>query len=301
MATLKTPSVFTRLLRLMGRLSLRGLSNGNDKKWNTIIDNAVSVIDLSAIAKSCRSVVLDLSEERFWNWLQQTDLPFRSLPYPHKKALEFFMSLEILEVLSSDHLLDAAGGHSGFLDAVLQTTACKDLYLTDYIYTGVYNDPRGVRIVGGDIGDIALSDASVTKISCHHAFEHFQADKDMAFIREIGRLLKVGGRACIIPLILVNRYVECWNIDHTGLFDEAAELIIDKTASIPGADDDGHFARLYDLNAFRHRILKTAEERHLVPTIITCRQDGNDLPDMNENFGSKLNFPLRALVLYKPS
>jgi SAM-dependent methyltransferase len=285
---------------MIERLRLRGFFNESEDKWNTLIDHAVSVIDLSAVAPLCRSAVLDSSAERFWSWLQQTELPFRSLPYPHKKALEFFMSLEILDLEGSDHHLDAAGGNSGFLDAVLRTSGCKNLYLSDQIYTGVYNDPRGIRIVGGDIGEIALPDASVTKISCHHAFEHLQADKDVMFIRQIGRLLRPGGRACIIPLILVDRYVECWNIDRQELFDRTAELIIDKTASIPGADADGHFARLYDLNAFRRRILKPAEEEHLVPTIITCRQEGKDLPDMDQNFGSRLNSPLRALVLDKP-
>ena len=113
-------------------------------------------------------------------------------------------------------------------------------------------------------------------------------------------MLRPAGRACIIPIFLVNRYVECWNIDHSVVFDEKAELIIDKTASIPGAEDDGHFARLYDLDAFSRRVITSAKTANLTPEIVTCRLDDKDLPDMKKNFGSKLNYPLRALVLEKP-
>ncbi len=291
--------MFERLFKLKRHVCVKGRPNGSEKKWNAIIDNAVSPISLDAVDEICSLITLDLSEHTYWNWLQQTDLPFRSLKYPHKKLLEFFFSIELLDIQPADHLLDAAGGHSTYLDAVQRTKGCSNLYLTDHIYTGSHKDPSGKVIVGGDISDIALANASLTKISCHHAFEHFQGHKDIAFIREIGRILKPGGRACIVPLFLVNRFTECWNINQHELFDEAAQLIVDKDASIPGADDDGHFARFYDSDAFRRRILDTAEDACLIPTIVTCRLDGNDLPDMDKNFGSRLNYPLRALYLKK--
>lgn len=154
-------------------------------------------------------------------------------------------------------------------------------------------------MVGGDISEINLPDSTLTKLSCHHAFEHFYDDKDIHFIREIARLLKPKGRACIIPLFLADRYVECWNIDHKVLFDASAELIVDKSSSIPGVDDDGHFARFYSANAFKYRIIEVAKDVNLSLSIVTCRLSGCDLPDMDKNFGSKLNYPLRALVLEK--
>jgi predicted SAM-dependent methyltransferase len=268
--------------------------------WNEIIDQSLNVIsDSSAVGGICGTAIVDKKESAFRNWLNSTELEYRSYEYPHKKALEFFFSIELLDIGPSDHLLDAAGGHSGYLKAVRQTRNCGNLTVNDHIYTGEYTDKEGIRVVGGDIGCIGLEDRSLSKISCHHAFEHFQGNRDAAFIRETGRLLTTGGRACIIPLFIVDRYTECWNVDHNGLFDARAQLIIDKSASIPGADEDGHFARFYSLDALRVRVLEEAEKAGLVPSIATCRLDGNDLPDMDKNFGSMLNSPLMALLLEK--
>ena len=119
-------------------------------------------------------------------------------------------------------------------------------------------------------------------------------------MQEIERLLAPGGRSCIIPLFLTERYTECWNINHDSLFDEHAELLIDSSATIPGADKDGHFARFYDLDAFHNRIFITATELNLSIRIFTCRLGGKDLPDMKKNFGSNLNYPLHAILLEKP-
>lgn len=269
------------------------------KQWNIIIDEAVTVLETSKLHPLCKHVYSNKDEATFREWIKNTDLQFKHLDYNPKKALEFFFSMELLEINPQDHLLDAAGGESGYLDALRETKGCLNVYLSDHIYSGLHINSSGLKIVGGDIGCIALPDRSVDKIACHHAFEHFKRGKDIDFIREIGRLLRPGGRACLIPLFLVTAYTECWNIDHDRLFDDKAQLLIDKTASIPGAENDGHFARLYDPAAFQRRILVAAKKSRLIPTIVTCQIDGNDLPDMNKNFGSKLNYPLRALLLDK--
>ncbi|MFC1856767.1 methyltransferase domain-containing protein [Thermodesulfobacteriota bacterium] len=286
------------LKHILNRIrNIRGKQSSRD--WNLIIDQAIKVASVEALTDFCRVESVNYTEQAYWNWVKLSHSPFAKKRYPDKKALEFFFSAQVLDVQPFDHLLDAAGGHSGYIDTVRHTTGCQHLYLTDHVYEGVHRDPEGNTIAGGDISDIALPDESIDRIACHHAFEHFKDEKDIFFIQEIGRLLRPNGRACIIPIFLVNRYAECWNIDHSGVFDENAELIIDKTASLPGADVDGHFARLYNTDAFRRRIINNAEAACLTPKIVTCRLDDNDLPDMKKNFGSKLNFPLRALVLEK--
>lgn len=277
-------------------LNLRNRNADCDKR-NVIIDAAVRTLSLGDAGKVCKAATIDRSGKDFHEWLSDSNLHFTGLDYYHKKALEFFFSFMTLELTSDDILLDAAGGRSGYLDAARKIKGCTELYLTDHIYTGITETSDGIKIAGGDIGNIPLPDASLTKIACHHAFEHFQGDKDVAFINEVGRLLRHGGRACIIPLFLVDRYTECWNVDRTTVFDSSAQLVIDKSATIPGADEDGHFARFYDLDAFDRRIVRPAKAAGLIPSIFTCRLDGSDLPEMEKNFGSKLNYPLRALIL----
>lgn len=271
----------------------------NGMEWNKTIDQSVSSITEKHITILCNAYILDVLDQNYWQWLAKTLLPFRTEAFPHKKALEFFFSSTILQPQPEDHIMDAAGGRSDYLNVVREVYGCKNIYLADHIYSGVKEKSDGITVVGGDISEINLPDSILTKLSCHHAFEHFQGDKDIHFIREIARLLKPKGKACIIPLFLADRYVECWNIDHKVLFDCYAELIIDKSSSIPGGDDEGHFARIYSADAFKYRIIEAAKEVNLSLSIVTCRFSGCDLPDMDKNFGSKLNYPLRALVLEK--
>ncbi|MFH0911472.1 MAG: methyltransferase domain-containing protein [Planctomycetota bacterium] len=296
------PALLGRALSAAKRAARRIFGRVYKKKWNVLIDRVLRPAEEKEVeGLFCARRTVDRPPEAFWEWIEKTSLPFRSLSYPHKKAVEFFFSSEILDVRPEDRLLDAAGGRSGYLDAIRATRRCEHLHLHDHIYSGMRLDPDGTSVVGGDIGAIALPEGRLDKIACHHAFEHFQGDKDTAWIREIGRLLAPGGRACIIPIFIADRFVECWNIDRVGVFDSAARLVIDKTASIPGGDEDGHFARFYDPAALRRRILKAAEAARLVPSVALCRLGGEDLPDMEKNFGSCLNRPLRALVLDKPA
>lgn len=274
------------------------------RKWNQIIDEKChalsdSAMNSYALEKGLSFGMQNISEAEYWEWINKTELPFKKETFPHKKALEFFISYCILEPSNNDSLLDAAGGHSGYLESVKVHVLDVELYLTDHIYKGVAVSENGITIVGGDISNIHLPDESITKIACHHAFEHFQGEKDSGFIREIARILHKGGRACIIPIFITEFYAECMNIDKDKPFDPEASLIIDLTASIPGAADEGHFARFYNLQALERRVIEVALASGLSPQVVTVKMDGKDIPDMSRNFGSKINSPMRALILDK--
>ena len=136
-------------------------------------------------------------------------------------------------------------------------------------------------------------------MACHHAFEHFQGQKDLLFINEAYRILKDNGILVIIPLFLTQDYIECWNILTKKHFDKNSVVVVDKTASIPGADDEGHFARIYNNESIVARIIKPAEELGFKCEIIECEVDGQSIPDMENNFGSLINTPMRTLKLTK--
>ncbi len=288
-------SSFVFILTLMRRI-LRKLFV--KKQWNLIIDQSISPIQKIEMLELSVSIS-DLPSDSYWSWLYATDLLYRDLYYPHKKALEFFFSQHLLKISVNDKLLDAAGGRPIYLEAIRETSGCRNLFLCDHVYEGITEDSLGIKTIGGEVTRIHLPAASISKISCHHAFEHFQNDADIKFIEEIGRLLSPGGLACLIPLFLSDQYVECWNIPQIQTFDPQAELIIDDTASLPGNDDDGHFARIYDVRSLEQRVINTALKNNLRLKIIECRLDGQILPDMKKNFGSILNQPLRSLVLKK--
>ena len=43
-------------------------------------------------------------------------------------------------------------------------------------------------------------------MALHCSFEHFEKNSDVKFIKEASRVLKKGGKLCILPLYLFNRY-----------------------------------------------------------------------------------------------
>jgi ubiquinone/menaquinone biosynthesis C-methylase UbiE len=268
------------------------------REWNTIIDKKVVPLNFHEINFSNKRI-LNVSKEEITKWLKKGNLNEFTGHNIHKKGLEFFFSFNILNIQETDILLDAAGGKSNYLKAVRKNINLQDLFLTDHIYEGVHQLDNGIKIVGGDITSIQLPDSSISKIACHHAFEHFQSEKDIEFIKEAYRLLKNGGILVIIPLFLTDVYVECRNIETSEQFDKNSTLIIDTTSSIPGANDEGHFARFYDLEALERRIIGQAENLGFACEIIECQVDGLTIPDMRKSFGSIINRPLRAIKFQK--
>ncbi len=268
-----------------------------DKKYNKLLDRQVYVLTSKNLKNFIKVSQINFNEQEYREWIKEGQLEFQNYDFIHKKGLEFFFSYKILGINQDDYVMDAAGGKSNYLKAIQKTAKPKKVYLTDHIYEGIKERDDGVIIVGGDISSMQLKDQSLTKISCHHAFEHFQGNRDIEFISEISRLLKTNGIACIIPLFISDKYIECWNISKKTVFDKKANLIIDKSASLPGADADGHFARIYNIESLKERILN--DNLNLNFEIIECLIDGTLVPDMDKNFGSKANYPLRVLKITK--
>jgi ubiquinone/menaquinone biosynthesis C-methylase UbiE len=260
-----------------------------DKSVLPIEDNMLSVLQIDCFdLQRCEYSLFVKSEK-----LAQ----YSSLDYPHKKLLEFFFSYRLLDIQQDDILLDAAGGDALFLKIMHEKVGCRCL-LNDHMYLGV-SEKDNLRYIGGDVCSINLPEASVTKISCNHSFEHFHENKDSGFIREVSRLLKPGGEAVILPLFLSGIYFETWNKPTDCQFDSTAETLVDETATLPGSGNTGFFARVYDDMALQKRVLTVAKETGLFATIYRCLLDGADVPDMNKNSGALINNPMRAIHFRK--
>lgn len=70
------------------------------------------------------------------------------------------------------------------------------------------NYGRGIRgrRIGGDATRLPLPDGFATSLALHCSFEHFEGDADICFLREVRRVLRPGGRVCILPLYLSTEY-----------------------------------------------------------------------------------------------
>lgn len=268
------------------------------RRWNRIIDKHTKTITFDAIAYANKRKI-NVFKKDIVKWLEKGGLLEFSKDKLHKKGLEFFFSFYLLDINKNLSVLDAAGGRSNYLKAIKANANINELYLTDHIYEGINQLDDGINIVGGDISSIHLKDSCIDRIACHHAFEHFQGQKDFLFINETYRILKDNGILVIIPLFLTRDHIECWNIPTKKHFDRNSVVVVDKTASIPGADDDGHFARFYNNESIVARIIRPAAELGFKCEIIECEIDGQSIPDMESNFGSLINKPMRALKLTK--
>lgn len=223
----------------------------------------------------------------------------RKFGYPHSKALEYLTSISLGALQPGEVLLDAAGG----ADAEFVRMAREHLpfsivaYSQDAQLDGTERD--GIRYVGGSIETIPLPDSSIDLITCHHSFEHFRGDIDTGFVHEACRLMKPGGRTVITPIFLTNRYAEIWNGRPAQKFDSQAIQIVDRTATFPGWGPYEGFARTYDVEAFRRRVI-AALPADVTASICRITLDDQPVPDPKSNRHIPvLNCDMRALVLQR--
>ncbi|NCC53350.1 MAG: class I SAM-dependent methyltransferase, partial [Spartobacteria bacterium] len=237
--------------------------------------------------------------ENLKNWVATFYPHHVSGDYRHKKTIEFYVTHELLMPNENDVLLDAAGGQFSYLGEL----DCQRKILQDLVFPEGFEDARveGVECIECDVREIPLDDGSVDKISCHHSFEHFQENADMHFIEEVQRLLAPDGRCVILPILLGSEYIELTDAFSFGYHsDPCAQYLIDPTAALPGGNGSGNFARIYDLYAFRSRVLDIIDRERFGVSMYEIHIDGQPAPDLTlpiHRVASAINHPYRALLL----
>jgi hypothetical protein len=233
---------------------------------------------------------------------------YQRLPYIHTKPLEYFVSASILDPLPGMRLLDAAGGgHAQYCRVVQSHFPGVETWSQDSLLVGM--EREGVRYVGGSVDSIALESGTVDRISCHHSIEHFRGDIDMAFIRELCRLLAPDGVACIVPLFLTNVHAHIWNGVNDPLDLASAgrqrqiggepEIIRDRTAAFCGWGPFEGFARTYDAEAFNARLLASLCDK-CEAEVVKITIDNHPVPSLRHNHHQpKCNGELKVLIIRK--
>jgi hypothetical protein len=271
---------------------------------NLIIDRLARPLDLQVIEAylaDCRFEMRRSSSAELAEWAATyyPDYSQRFAELRYKKILEFYITYDLLDPQPEHVFMDAAGGAAGYL-AHLNTSRriLQDIRIADVTRMTIGSD---VEYIECDAGTIPLPDKIVDRISCHHSFEHFQGNSDAAFICEVQRLLKVGGRCCIVPVFVANRYCEVTDrLSWKFQFDSRSRRVIDPTARIPGGSFSGHYARIYDLDAFTRRVLDQIDDTQFGLTISTWLLDDTPVPDQHlpsHREVTAVNFPYRALLI----
>lgn len=203
----------------------------------------------------------------------------------NEKLLEHFVSLDLLGWSTGDSfgpLIDVGAAVSPFADYVARRFGVQ-AYRLDLDY------PPGVNgaNIGAPADSIPLPDDSVGAMTLHCTIDHFEADADTGFIREAARVLRPGGRVCVLPVYLSD---QPWNICDPRRFTRG--IGFDREAHVRGVlGYSNRFGRFYSLETLRRRVLDAAPER-LGATLFKIEGDQPKVPN---------NYLHYALVLEKRS
>lgn len=225
--------------------------------------------------------------DRFWRWIETCgyrELPYFNggeLPNATSKWLEHFVSLELTQPQPGERLVDIASAASPFPDVVRQHHGLE-VFKQDIAY------PDGVSEyqIGGNAASMPVDDGFADIMTLHCSFEHFEGDSDSRFVREAGRVLRPGGRLCILPFYTHSTYSiqtdpATWETQSVEFEPEALICLARGWGEIHG--------RSYDAEHFLSRIAPNLGE--LQPTIYAVENYLDIHPDAYLKF---------ALVLTRP-
>ena len=165
-----------------------------------------------------------------------------------EKPLEHYLTMKYLEIKSEDVFIDIAAASSPWAQLLRKKYGMTRAYRQDLIYKDGIN---GIDI-GGNAGNMALPDGFADILTLHCAYECFQGDSDKKFAKEVGRVLRQGGRLGIVPLYLDNVYFV-----KSGPKADKRFIDVEKEAKWIWRDDVylfEPFSRHYSPESFRERV-----------------------------------------------
>ena len=182
-----------------------------------------------------------------------------------EKYLEHYVSLRMLEPEPGQVLIDVASMNSPFSEI-----AAKLHGLTTYRQDMMYPEGLHERTMGGDAAEMPIPDGFVDHLVMHCSFEHFEGDSDSRFIREASRVLKPGGRLCILPLYTSSTYAI--QTHPRGLQRQHLEFEPGDTVYVSDEWGPPH-QRSYDAAAFLRRIVSQLGDLDLTVYRVTNLDD----------------------------
>ncbi|PSB47937.1 methyltransferase type 11 [Cyanosarcina cf. burmensis CCALA 770] len=211
-----------------------------------------------------------VNSESFWQKLPQYYFTWKSLQ-------------AILENPQSVYIDIASTVNSPYQQIISLLAKTTNIYTQDLVFPPGIND----RQIGGSAAELPLPEASVDAMTLHCAFEHFEGDADTGFVREAGRVLRPGGRVCIVPLYLGEyAFVLC---DPAWAFN----LCVDSDTVIHFLPRWGErHGRFYDPETLLQRIVEPSTAAGLIVRVIHFTNITELDPDCYTHFGLILEKPL---------
>ncbi|MFB0565389.1 MAG: class I SAM-dependent methyltransferase [Candidatus Aminicenantaceae bacterium] len=166
-----------------------------------------------------------------------------------EKSLEHFVSADLLEFTSEDVYIDIASAQSPFYKIVEAMWKPRTVYRQDLTYEhGIHGNT-----IGGNAGILPLPDNSISKATLHCSLEHFEGNSDIELFREMSRVLRPGGKLCVLPFYLASEYTIHTDPIYTLFF--GSNLSFDPEAQIRYCSWNNRHSRHYDVGHLKTRIM----------------------------------------------
>lgn len=170
-----------------------------------------------------------------------------------EKTLEHYICYSLLGLSSDDIFVDLASEHSPVPEIFRRLSDAKT-YSQDIMYPAGIEGDR----IGGDACAMPVSDRFMTKAALTCSLEHFEQDADTRLFQELARVLKPGGKVCVVPFYVFDR--EAVQTDPT--VSVPASVPFDATATIYCAPGWGNrHGRFYSPNSFMQRIIRPVQNQ----------------------------------------
>ncbi|HKR07244.1 MAG TPA: class I SAM-dependent methyltransferase [Bacteroidia bacterium] len=221
-------------------------------------------------------IIQQLNEERIENASYKVDIDafrkyYSDTPYPQdyygnkngrddnfiEKALEHFVSLQLLHLNRHSTLIDIGAGNSPFTEIVKEKSGTAKAYSQDKYFKEGFNENK----IGGSASRLPFEDGSIDAMTLHCSLEHFEGNQDTGFFIEAERVLKKGGKCIVLPFYLSSQYTV--HLDPVNnLLKCFKPVLSDEGAVIRYCDSRQAFSRHYDVKTFRQRILNNIHALH---------------------------------------
>jgi len=172
-----------------------------------------------------------------------------------EKSLEHYLASKLLNLSKDDVYIDIANAYSPTPEIYNKLYGCK-VYRQDLLFrNGIHGNT-----IGGDACNMPIADGFATSMALHCSFEHFEQDADIRFIKEARRVLKKGGKLCILPLYFFHKYAI--QTDPAMLSKGSQQFEIDAILYCAKGFGNRH-GRFYDVPHFITRIVNNAGDLKL--------------------------------------
>ncbi|PLY06374.1 MAG: hypothetical protein C0625_09555 [Arcobacter sp.] len=149
--------------------------------------------------------IYNFNEESYLEWFNNvnyTQYPnyckeFEEGEILHSKAMQHYLSIELLKIKKSDVYLDIASSNSVCPD-IINEFYSKNVYKQDIQYKeGIHGNK-----IGSNAESMPLDNNSIDKMALHCSFEHFENNSDINFLNEAYRVLSSNGKVVITPFYM---------------------------------------------------------------------------------------------------